>query len=49
MNKNIYRKTSLEELDDYIDEVIARNPEWVKEIERIVEENRNEQENTKPC
>ena len=39
------RKRSLEELDDVIDEIIARNPDWVKEIERIIEEHRNERTN----
>lgn len=33
-------KRSLDELDDVIDEIIARNPEWVNEIMRIVEEQR---------
>ena len=31
-------KRSLDELEDVIDEIIARNPEWVDEIMRIVEE-----------
>lgn len=36
------RKRSLEELDDVIDEIIERNPDWVEEISRIVEEKRDE-------
>ena len=39
------RKRSLAELDDVIDEIIERNPEWVEEINRIVEEKRNERTN----
>jgi len=39
------RKRSLEELDDVIDEIMARNPDWVKEIERIIEQYRNERTN----
>ena len=35
---NPLRKRSLAELDDVIDEVIARNPDWVKKINQIVEE-----------
>ena len=31
-------KRSLSELDTVIDEIIDRNPEWVDEIMRIVEE-----------
>jgi len=30
-------KRSLSELDDVIDEIIERNPEWVEHIMRIVE------------
>ena len=30
-------KLSLAELDDVIDEIIDRNPEWVEHIMRIVE------------
>jgi hypothetical protein len=30
-------KRSLSELDDVIDEIIERNPEWVAHIMRIVE------------
>jgi hypothetical protein len=35
--KNPLRKRSLAELDDVIEEVIARNPDWVKKINQIVE------------
>ena len=31
-------KRSLDELDDVIDEIIDRNPEWVEHIMRIVEQ-----------
>jgi hypothetical protein len=42
-------KRSLAELDDVIDEIIARNPDWVEEISRIVEEKRNERTNSRTC
>jgi len=32
------RKRSLSELDDVIDEIIDRNPEWVLQLEKIIEE-----------
>ena len=35
------RRRSLAELDDVIDEIIARNPEFVEKINKIVEEKRN--------
>jgi hypothetical protein len=35
--ENPLRKRSLAELDDVIEEVIARNPDWVKKINQIVE------------
>jgi hypothetical protein len=38
--ENPLRKRSLAELDDVIDEVIARNPDWVKKINQIVEDSR---------
>ena len=34
-------KRSLAELDDVIDEIIERNPEWVEKINRIVEQEKN--------
>lgn len=34
-------KRSLSELDDVIDEIIERNPEWVEQIMKIVEERRS--------
>ncbi len=34
-------KRSIAELDDVIDEIIDRNPEWVEHIMRIVEERRS--------
>ena len=40
-------KRSLAELDDVIDEIIERNPEWVEKINRIVEEKRNERTNSR--
>jgi len=33
-------KRRLAELDDVIDEIIERNPEWVEQIMRFVEERR---------
>jgi hypothetical protein len=44
MNEQNLRRRSLAELDDVIDEIIERNPEFVKELNRIVEEKRKEQE-----
>lgn len=43
------RKRSLAELDDVIDEIINRNPEWVAKINRIIEEKKklNERKDTK--
>jgi len=43
------RRRSLSELDDVIDEIIERNPEWVEKINRIVEEKRNERTNSRIC
>ena len=43
--RNPQGKRSLAELDDVIDEIIDRNPEWVEKINRIVEEKRNERTN----
>jgi hypothetical protein len=34
-------KRSIAELDDVIDEIIDRNPEWVERIMKIVEERRS--------
>lgn len=34
-------KRSIAELDDVIDEIIGRNPEWVVQIMKIVEERRS--------
>ncbi len=31
-------KRSLEELDTVVDEIIARNPEWVAELNKILKE-----------
>ena len=36
--RNPQGKRSLAELDDVIDEIIDRNPDWVAKITRIVEE-----------
>jgi hypothetical protein len=44
MNEQNLRRRSLAELDDVIDEIMERNPEFVKELNRIVEEKRKEQE-----
>ena len=43
--RNPKGKRSLAELDDVIDEIIERNPDWVEKINRIVEEKRNERKN----
>ena len=43
--RNPQGKRSLAELDDVIDEIIERNPNWVEKINRIVEEKRNERTN----
>ena len=43
--RNPRGKRSLAELDDVIDEIIERNPDWVEKISRIVEEKRNERTN----
>ena len=43
--RNPKGKRSLAELDDVIDEIIDRNPDWVEKIARIVEEKRNERTN----
>ena len=45
--RNPQGKRSLAELDDVIDEIIERNPDWVEKINRIVEEKRNEQNSRK--
>jgi hypothetical protein len=34
-------KRSIAELDDVIDEIIDRNPEWVERIMKIVEESKS--------
>jgi len=38
------RKRSLEELDDVIDEIIERNPEFVKKLLEYVEQQRGNDE-----
>ena len=38
-------KRSIAELDDVIDEIISRNPEWVDKITQIVEKHKSEQTN----
>lgn len=43
--KHTLKKRSLEELDDVIEEIIERNPEWAAEIEHIIEAKRNERKN----
>ena len=45
--RNPRGKRSLAELDNVIDEIIERNPDWAEKINRIVEEKRNERTNTK--
>ena len=41
LNNPTQDKRSIAELDDVIDEIISRNPEWVDEITQIVEGHRN--------
>lgn len=36
--KNPRGKRSLEELDTVVDEIIARNPEWVAELNKVIKE-----------
>ena len=40
------RKRSLAELDDVIDEIMERNPDFLKELEKIINEHRNKDERT---
>ena len=40
--RNPRGKRSLAELDNVIDKIIERNPDWAEKINRIVEEKRNE-------
>jgi hypothetical protein len=40
------RRRSLAELDDVIDEIMERNPEFVEKLTKIIEEQRNK--NAKP-
>ncbi len=35
------KKRSLEELDNVLEEIIARNPKWVKEIDDIIKKQLN--------
>jgi hypothetical protein len=40
--KHTNKKRSLSELDDVVDEIIARAPpEWFSEIDKIIEERKN--------
>ena len=41
------RRRSLAELDDVIEEIIARNPEYVKKLIKIIEEKRNKDDKSK--
>jgi len=41
------KKRSLAELDNIIDEIISHNPEWVKEIDKIIKEQLDEDSETK--
>ena len=40
INKNKLR--SLAELDDVIEEIVERNPEWFAELEKLIEESLND-------
>lgn len=39
------KKRSLAELDDAIDEIIQRNPEFLEEINKIIDSDKNERTN----
>jgi len=41
------KKRSLAELDNIIDEIISHNSEWVKEIDKIIKEQLDEDSETK--
>ena len=45
--KDCIPKRSLLELDNVIDEIIERNPEWVQEIQKIIQQSKNN-ERTNP-
>lgn len=42
-SKDPLRKRSLAELDDVIDEILDRNPDFVVELEKIIEQQKKEQ------
>ena len=42
---NNLQRRSIAELDEVIDEILERNPDFIEEIMKIVEEKRNEQPN----
>ena len=41
--QNPLRRRSLAELDDVIDEILDRNPDFVVQLEKIIEETKKEQ------
>lgn len=41
--QNLPRRRSLAELDDVIDEILDRNPDFVVQLEKIIEETKKEQ------
>lgn len=43
MNNNTPKKRSLAELDDVIEEIIERNPDWINQIEEIIEKKKKKQ------
>ncbi len=42
------RRRSLRELDDVIDEIMDRNPEFVEKLTKLIEEKRKQDERTNP-
>lgn len=47
MTNEIPDKRSLAELDDVIEEIIRRNPDWVAELEKLIEDKKNNHFNLK--
>jgi len=43
-SQKILRKRSLSELDDVIEEMIDRNPDFVVQLEKVIEEKLKEQD-----
>ena len=43
MNNKTLKKRSLAELDDVIEDIIQRNPDWINQIEEIIENKKKKQ------